>query len=64
MGERDGDKRIFKTETVTQGDKQIILRMVFYDIKENSMVWDWESTEDGGKTWKLNWRINYKRTAG
>jgi len=64
VGEREGDKRIFKTETVTQGDKQIILRMVFYDIKENSMMWDWESTEDGGKTWKLNWRINYKRTAG
>jgi hypothetical protein len=60
-GERQGDKRIFKTEPVSNGDKQIIQRMVFYDIKANSLTWDWESSEDGGKTWKLNWRINYKR---
>lgn len=60
-GERDGDKRIFKTAMVKRGDKDVVQRMVFYDIKENSMMWDWESSEDGGKTWKLNWRINYKR---
>ena len=64
IGEREGTKRIFKTEMVKQGEKQIVLRMVFYDIKEHSMVWDWESSEDGGKTWKLNWRINYKRITG
>lgn len=61
VGERQGDKRIFKTEMIVQGEKQIIQRMVFYDIKQNSMTWDWESTIDGGKTWTLNWRINYKR---
>ena len=64
IGDRQGDKRIFKTEIVKQGEKQLVLRMVFYDIRENSMVWDWESSEDGGETWKLNWRINYKRIAG
>jgi hypothetical protein len=61
VGERQGDKRIFKTEMVKQGEKQIIQRMVFYNITENTMIWDWESTQDGGKTWTLNWRINYKR---
>ena len=61
IGERKGDKRIFKTEMVKQGEKQIFQRMVFYNITENSMDWDWESTQDGGKTWTLNWRINYKR---
>jgi len=61
IGERQGDKRIFKTEMITKGEKQIYQRMVFYDITENTMVWDWESTQDGGKTWTLNWRINYKR---
>jgi hypothetical protein len=64
VGERQGEKRIFKTEVVVVGEKQIIQRMVFYDIKENAMTWDWESSEDGGKTWKLNWRINYTRAAG
>ena len=61
VGERQGDKRIFRTEVVKQGEKQIIQRMVFYNITENTMNWDWESTQDGGKTWTLNWRINYKR---
>jgi hypothetical protein len=61
IGERQGDKRIFKTEMVVAGEKQIIQRMVFYDIKEKTMTWDWESSEDGGRTWKLNWRISYTR---
>lgn len=64
MGERQGDKRIFKTEVVIKGEKRIFQRMVFYEITGNSMQWDWESTEDGGNTWKLNWRINYKRING
>jgi hypothetical protein len=61
LGDREGEKRIFKTEAVRKDDKLLIQRMVFYDIRENSFTWDWESSEDGGKTWKLNWRINYKR---
>jgi hypothetical protein len=61
IGERRGEKRIFKTDLVISGDKQIIQRMVFYDITETAMTWDWEASEDGGKTWKLNWRIFYKR---
>jgi hypothetical protein len=61
IGERQGDKRIFKTEMVKQGEKQVFQRMVFYNITESTMIWDWESTQDGGKTWTLNWRINYKR---
>ena len=61
IGERQGEKRMFKTDVVTKGDKHFIQRMVFYDIKANSLTWDWESSEDGGKTWKLNWRINYQR---
>ena len=60
-GERQGDNLIFKTDMIKKGDNQFIQRMVFYDIKENSLLWDWESSQDGGKTWTLNWRISYKR---
>jgi hypothetical protein len=35
--------------------------MVFKNIKANAFTWDWESSVDGGETWKLNWRINYSR---
>ena len=61
-GEVDGEKRIFKTRVFDQPDgSQVVQRMVFYDITGKTMTWDWESSKDGGKTWKLNWRVNYER---
>ena len=36
-------------------------RMVFKEIEEDSMTWDWEASKDGGYTWTLSWRIQYKR---
>lgn len=52
----DGDKKMFVTE-----GKESFQRMVFYNIKKDSFTWDWESTTDGGKTWSLQWRIEYER---
>ena len=57
-GKFDGNKRIFQTTPDSTGFTQ---RMVFYDIQENQFTWDWEASKDGGKTWKLNWRIFYVR---
>lgn len=61
IGETIGAKKIFKTQPVTKDDTVYIQRMVFYDITHTSLTWDWESTIDGGKTWTLNWRVNYTR---
>lgn len=61
LGEVDGNKRIFKTPVKEIGGKAITQRMVFYDITANSMMWDWELSNDGGKTWQLQWRISYKK---
>lgn len=55
----DGEKRIFQTQVFERGEKKIQQRMVFYDIKEDSMTWDWELSLDGGETWQLQWRIFY-----
>lgn len=60
-GIKEGDKRIFMTDIVKKDDVEFVQRMVFYDITANSLTWDWESSKDGGKEWKLNWRINYVR---
>jgi hypothetical protein len=57
----DGDKRIFQTAVRKNGNKESASRMVFYNIQKNSFTWDWESSQDGGKTWQLSWRIEYKR---
>ena len=61
VGEIEGENRIFRTKMVEKDGKQIIQRMRFYDISEDSFVWDWESTTDNGKTWTLAWRLNYSR---
>ncbi|MFY0688499.1 MAG: hypothetical protein JXQ90_15090 [Cyclobacteriaceae bacterium] len=61
IGQFDGDKRMFSTHPRQVGADMIVQRMVFYDIKEESMTWDWEISRDGGKTWSLSWRIFYTR---
>jgi len=60
-GDVEGENRIFKTRIKEQNGQKIIQRMVFYDIKPNSMKWDWEVSKDGGLTWQLQWHINYVR---
>ena len=60
-GRVDGDKRIFSTQVKEIAGAQVVQRMVFYDIKPNTFTWDWEQSKDGGKSWTLQWRINYER---
>jgi hypothetical protein len=58
----EDEKRIFQTEVNKLPDgRRFVQRMVFYDISEDSFTWDWESSNDGGETWNLNWRIFYER---
>ncbi len=63
VGEMDGDTRIFKMTSprTRQDGKESISRMRFYNITDDSFTWDWEASIDGGETWNLSWRINYKR---
>ena len=60
-GEVVGDKRIFKTAIQNINGQQIQSRMVFFNIQSNQFTWDWERSTDGGKTWNLNWRIEYSK---
>jgi hypothetical protein len=60
-GEMDGEKRVFKRMGINPQGKEVMQRMVFYDITENSLTWDWEVSFDEGQTWELRWRIYYKR---
>lgn len=63
-GELDGEKRIFKRKGLSPQGKEILQRMVFYNISKNSLTWDWEISEDNGETWELRWQINYERDTG
>lgn len=60
-GDFNGNKRIFKRKGMNPQGKEMLQRMVFYDITENSFTWDWEISEDDGDTWQLRWRIYYER---
>jgi hypothetical protein len=40
---------------------KLMSRMVYYNIKPDSFDWSWEASTDGGKLWKQNWLIHYRR---
>lgn len=62
-GEFKNGKMTLSREMIDKEGKKIMQRMVFSDIRKDSLVWDWESSDDNGKTWKTNWKIFYKRRA-
>jgi hypothetical protein len=35
--------------------------MVWYDIQENKLEWNWERSDDNGQTWRVLWQIHYTR---
>lgn len=41
--------------------KEVHQRMIWFNIEEDSLEWNWEKSTDGGKTWQLNWHISYTR---
>ena len=60
IGIFEDDRTIFRMERERDG-KKFLSQMVFYNIEQNSLTWDWESSRDNGKTWNLLWRIEYSR---
>ena len=58
-GFRDG-QMILSRDAIVQGQncKQ---RMVWNNIMQDEFDWNWERSDDGGKTWNVKWQIKYKR---
>jgi hypothetical protein len=54
--------KYFRTKMREINGQKSFQRMKFYNITPNSFTWDWESTSDGGQTWTLQWRLNYKKS--
>ena len=57
-----GSNPTFMTKPQEVNGTTLVSRMVFKNITNNAFTWDWESSQDGGATWKLNWQISYKRS--
>ena len=60
VGEFTDGKMVLVNQPPTS-DGSLLFRMVFYNIEPDSLDWDWERSEDGGKIWELRWRIHYQR---
>jgi len=55
------DNKMILSRTVKTTNGPLTQRMIFYNIQRDSFDWNWESSTDNGKTWKLNWKIRYMR---
>jgi hypothetical protein len=55
------NEKMILSRTVETTKGNLTQRMVFYNIHKDSFDWNWESSTDGGKNWKLNWKIKYTR---
>ena len=60
VGEFADGKMILSREAVLEG-KPIQQRMVWHNITELALDWNWERSEDGGETWQVMWHIRYQR---
>jgi hypothetical protein len=60
VGGWEGERMILSREA-ERNDKRFQQRMVWFDITKDAFNWHWERSDDGGKTWKVNWRIEYRR---
>ena len=60
LGEFKDGQMVLVTDDFIQG-KPVKLRMRFYNITSQELDWNWERSDDGGKTWELKWKIHYIR---
>ena len=60
VGELVDGQVSFRREGERAGRK-ILTRMIWSDVKADSLKWLWQSSGDGGKTWKTTWEIDYRR---
>lgn len=60
VGGWEGDRMVLMREVERNGQK-FRQRMVWFDIRPDAFNWHWERSDDGGKTWTVNWRIEYQR---
>jgi hypothetical protein len=63
IGGFDNGRGEFFDQEVFNG-RTISVRFVFSDITQNSFKFEQAFSDDGGKTWEVNWRATFARTSG
>lgn len=57
------DGRMVLSREAQRDGKRFLQRMVWQEIRANSLEWLWQRSDDGGRTWKTAWKIDYRRSA-
>ena len=57
----DGQMELRTEPFPNKAGNEQINRMLFTDITENSLLWRWQRSIDGGATWEDVWVIDYSR---
>jgi hypothetical protein len=60
-GEFKEGKMQLNREFINPKGIKIMQRMIYYNITKDALDWNWESSNDNGITWVLNWKIHYQR---
>jgi hypothetical protein len=60
VGEFKAGQMVLQRKAVLEG-REILQRMVWYNITKDKLDWNWERSEDRGKSWKVLWKITYSR---
>ena len=60
VGGWDEDRMVLSRQVAGEQGK-ILQRMVWHDIGADSLMWNWERSEDGGQNWRLVWQLRYQR---
>jgi len=59
-GKFEDGKMILGRDAIVKG-QACRQKMVWYDIQENKLEWNWERSDDNGQTWRVLWQIHYTR---
>ncbi len=61
VGEFKDGSMILAREFTRPDGAHVMQRMVYKNITANDFDWSWESSNDNGKTWQVQWPIHYQR---
>jgi hypothetical protein len=61
VGDFKDGQMILQREFARPDGVRVMQRMVWKNISASEFDWSWEASNDGGKTWQVNWPIHYKR---
>ena len=55
------DGRMILSREAGPEGKRFLQRMIFEDVRTDSLRWLWQRSDDQGATWKTLWQIDYRR---